>query len=70
MRTAIYVADELWDTAADLYPTEGASALVQRGLRALLRESSGTPELAAIIDAMADDVRAGFVERVFGTDDG
>jgi len=55
MKDAFYVPDALWQVASDLFPTDGTSALVQRGLRALLREWADTPELAEIVEAMTDE---------------
>jgi len=62
VKTAIYVADGLWNAMRDLYPSDGDSALVQRGLRALAREWEGTPEFD---DLLAEVGR----EAIFGTDD-
>lgn len=63
MRTAIYVPDALWNVASALYPSDGASALTQRGLKALLRENDG-PELAAIVAELDDERRSAFVESI------
>lgn len=53
-RTAVYVPGALWDAAAELYPTDGDSALVQRGLRALVASWEGTPEFDALIESIGD----------------
>jgi hypothetical protein len=69
MKTAIYVPDELWNTARDLFPSDGDSGLVQRGLRALLREWNGTPELDEIVDAMTEEHRQALLAAILGADD-
>lgn len=55
MRTTVYVADPLWQTAEAVEPTMGASALVQAGLKALLREHDDADPafVAEVIDDLA-----------------
>lgn len=53
-RTAVYVPEALWNAASELYPTDGDSALVQRGLRALVSSWEGTDEYDALIESIGD----------------
>ena len=62
MKDAFYVPDALWNAASDLYPTDGTSALVQRGLRALIASWEGTKEHDELIEAVGREV-------IFGADD-
>jgi len=62
VKPTVYVPDALWEAASTLYPTDGASALVQRGLRALVVAEEGSPDYDEIVEAL------GFA-AIFGRDE-